>query len=143
MMQKLHWQVSFVSAGFSLLCQVQAQTIYRCGSAYSQIRCPGASPMEFNDARLPEQKLQTEAAALNDARLANTMERERLAEEERLLAGNRPSPQIAASAPVKAQSKARAKTSGKKIKRPKSKAKKLVATSAATLATHQRMFRRK
>lgn len=140
MMQKLHWQVFFAVAGFSLTWQIQAQTIYRCGSAYSQIPCPGAVPMELNDARLPEQKLQTEAAALNDARLANIMEQERLAEEQRLLAGNRPLPQSAASAPAKARAKS---SSSRKTKRSKLKIKKAVAAIAKIPATEHRMFQKK
>ena len=49
--------------------------------------------MEMTDARAPEQKAQTQAAALTDARLANTMEQERLAEEKRLQAANQFSPE--------------------------------------------------
>lgn len=120
-MQKLRWQVMFLIAGVALAWQVQAQTIYRCGNSYSQAPCPGAVPLDLSDPRLPEQKKQTDAAAINDARLANTMERERLAEEQRLLAGNQPIPQSAANTPVKARAKA---PSTRKIKRSKPKAKK-------------------
>lgn len=126
-MQKLHWQVFLLGAGFALACQVQAQTIYRCGSTYSQMPCQGAEPMELNDARLPEQKLQTDTAAITDARLANTMEQERLAEEQRQLAINRPLPRSAASVPTRSLAKA---TGAKKHKRSKPKVKKARATSA-------------
>ncbi|PKO63087.1 MAG: hypothetical protein CVU24_00890 [Betaproteobacteria bacterium HGW-Betaproteobacteria-18] len=56
--------------------------------------------MNLNDSRQPEQKLQTDAAIQNVALIAKTMEQERLAEEQRLLAGNRP---IASSAPDKSE----------------------------------------
>lgn len=126
-MRKLCWQALLPIAGVALAWQVQSQTIYRCGSVFSQIPCPGAVSMNLSDARRPEQKKQTEAAAINDARLANIMEQERLAEEQRLLAGNQPLPQNAASAPIKARAKA---SSTRKTKRSKLKAKKSVAASS-------------
>lgn len=139
-MQMVRWQVFFLVAGMALAWQVQAQTIYRCGNTYSQVPCPGAVPMDLSDARQPEQKKQTEAAAINDARLASIMEQERLAEEQRLLAGIQPLPQSAASAPAKA----RAKASGtKKTKRSKPKTKKSIAASARNPATENRMVQKK
>ena len=137
-MRKLRWQAIFLIAGVALASQLQAQTIYRCGNTYSQAPCPGAVPMDLSDARLPEQKKQTDAAAINDARLANIMEQERLAEEQRLLAGNQPLPQSAASVPAKAQTK----SSNKKAKRSKSKAKKAGTGDAAIKATENRIFQK-
>ncbi|MBE0473454.1 hypothetical protein [Rhodoferax sp.] len=107
-------------AGVALTWPAQAQTIYRCGNAYSQLPCPGAVPLELNDARLPEQKLQTDAAAITDARLANAMAQQRLAEEQRQLANNQPVPQGAASAPAKPLAKA-VGTKKQKQKKPKVK----------------------
>ncbi len=119
-MQKARWRVFFLVAGIALAWQVHAQTIYRCGNSYSQAPCPGAVQMDLSDARLPEQKRQTDAAAVNDARLANLMEKERLAEEQRLLAGHEALRQSTASAPAEVRTKA---SGTKKTKRSKSKAK--------------------
>lgn len=99
-MRKLRLQALFLITGVVLTWGVQAQTIYRCGNSYSQVPCPGAQPMNLNDSRHPEQKLQTDAAIQNVALIAKTMEQERLAEEQRLLAGNRP---ITSSAPDKSE----------------------------------------
>lgn len=63
------------------LTAVQAQTVYRCGNAYSQTPCPGASVIAVDDSRSAEQKAQTDAAATQAARQADRMERERLARE--------------------------------------------------------------
>jgi len=63
------------------LTAVQAQTVYRCGNAYSQTPCPGASLIAVDDSRSAEQKAQTDAAATQAARQADRMERERLARE--------------------------------------------------------------
>ncbi|HSO44628.1 MAG TPA: hypothetical protein VLQ47_03825 [Rhodoferax sp.] len=120
-MQKVRWRVFFLVAGMALAWQVYAQTIYRCGNTYSHDPCPGAVPMDLSDARLPEQKKQTDAAALNDARLANIMEQERLAEEQRLLAAHQTLRQSTASAPAEERAKA---SSTRKAKRSKPKAKK-------------------
>ena len=139
-MQKVRWRVLFLVAGIALSWQVQAQTIYRCGNTYSQVRCPGAVPMDLSDARQPEQKKQTEAAAITDTRLANTMAQERLAEEQRLLAGNQPLPQSASGAPANARAKA---PSTSKAKRSKPKAKKVAAASTEVPATENRMLQQK
>lgn len=87
-MKKLCLPVLFLIAGVAFTWRVQAQSIYRCGNTYSQLPCPGALPLDLNDARQPAQKAQTQEAALTDARLAKTMEQERVAEEKRQLAAN-------------------------------------------------------
>jgi len=127
-------------AGVALTWQTQAQTIYRCGNAYSQLPCPGAVPLELNDARLPEQKLQTDAAAITDARLANAMAQQRLAEEQRQLAINQPLPQGTASAPAKPLAKA---IGTKKQKQKKPKVKKKRVASAKVTAVESREVRHK
>ena len=87
-MKKLCLPVLFLIAGVAFTWRVQAQSIYRCGNTYSQLPCPGALPLDLSDARQPAQKAQTQEAALTDARLAKTMEQERVAEEKRQLAAN-------------------------------------------------------
>lgn len=86
-MQKPSMQALFMIAGVALALGVQAQSIYRCGNAYSQTPCPGAEPLNLDDSRQPEQKKQTDAAVGQAARLARTMEQTRIADEKRLLAG--------------------------------------------------------
>ena len=99
MMQKNGIRAFFMVAGVVFSAGLQAQSIYRCGNAYSQVPCPGAEPLQFKDARQPEQKQQTDAAAVQAAKLAQTMEQTRIAEEKRLLAGQQP---LASTAPEKA-----------------------------------------
>lgn len=125
-MEKLRWRALFLVTGLACASHVQAQTIYRCGNTYSQLPCPGAAPMNLSDRRLPEQKKQTQEAAINDARLANTMESERLAEEQRLLAGNRP---VTSSTATKPQTKASGSVA-LKPKRTRTKPKKTTAFTA-------------
>jgi hypothetical protein len=87
MMHKYGVQAFFMVAGVVYSAGLQAQSVYRCGNTYSQTPCPGAEPLQLQDSRLPEQKQQTDAAAGQSARLAQTMEKTRIAEEKRLLAG--------------------------------------------------------
>lgn len=95
MMQKNGLQAFFMVTGVVFSMGLQAQGIYRCGNAYSQVPCPGAEPLQLKDARQPEQKQQTDAAAAQAARLAQGMEQTRIAEEKRLLAGQQALPSAA------------------------------------------------
>ncbi|WP_296490144.1 hypothetical protein [Rhodoferax sp.] len=110
-MRKFCLPVLFLIVGVAFTWRVQAQPIYRCGNTYSQLPCPGALPMDLSDARQPEQKTQTQAAALTDARLAKTMEQDRLAEEKRLLAANQAPPEQ----PKRVDASKEQKTSGAEI----------------------------
>lgn len=95
---------------------VQAQTVYRCGNAYSQVPCPGASTIAADDRRTPEQKAQTDAAAAQASRQADRMERERLARE-RVTDGARSKSAAAdAHARTKAPNKAKARATPAKKK---------------------------
>ena len=58
-----------------------AQTVYRCGSAYSQVPCPEAKVVEVGDARSPAQQAQARRVADDERRLAAEMRRERLVDE--------------------------------------------------------------
>lgn len=100
MMHKNSIQAFFMVAGIVVSTGLGAQSIYRCGNAYSQTPCPGAEPLLLNDARQPEQKQQTDAAAGQAARLAQTMEQTRIAEEKRLLAGHQSLPSTAPEKPA-------------------------------------------
>lgn len=85
-------QAFFMLAGLVFSTGIHAQDIYRCGNTYSQTPCPGAEPMQLKDTRQPDQKQQTDAAAVQAARLAQSMEQARIAEEKRLLAGQQSLP---------------------------------------------------
>jgi hypothetical protein len=55
-----------------------AQNVYKCGAAYSQQPCPGGNAVAAGDPRSAEQKAQAGAAARRDARLADSLEKDRL-----------------------------------------------------------------
>jgi len=63
------------------LSTAQAQTVYRCGNAYSQSPCPGAQTVEASDPRSPAQQAEGQRVADDERRLAAEMRRERLADE--------------------------------------------------------------
>jgi hypothetical protein len=100
MLHKNGIQAFFMVAATVFSMGPRAQSIYRCGNAYSQTPCPGAEPLQLNDSRQPEQKQQTDAAAGQAARLAQTMEQTRIAEEKRLLAGRQSMPSTAPERPA-------------------------------------------
>jgi hypothetical protein len=58
-----------------------AQTVYRCGSNYSQQPCPGAMAIEAAPVPLPADRAQAAKVAAADAKLADAMEKARLARE--------------------------------------------------------------
>ena len=53
--------------------RASAQNVYRCGNSYSQAPCPDGVPVDVQDARTAEQKIQSDAA--------DAMEKKRLKEE--------------------------------------------------------------
>ncbi len=68
---------------------VSAQNTYKCGNTYSQAPCPDASLLEPADKRSGAQKSQVESSAARTRQAADAMERDRLAQENRDLAGRR------------------------------------------------------
>jgi hypothetical protein len=68
----------------TLLCLpwAHAQTVYRCGSSYSQQPCPDAKPVDVSDSRSREQKAQSDAAVRHDKQAADSLEKSRLKQEE-------------------------------------------------------------
>ena len=56
----------------------QSQTVYRCGSRYSQVPCEGAVEINAEDARSAAQKAASEKAIARDGRIADTLEKTRL-----------------------------------------------------------------
>ena len=65
-----------------VLERAQAQNAYRCGSSYSQTPCPGGVPVDTADTRSKDQKAAAEAVAKRDMRMADSMEKSRLQQEE-------------------------------------------------------------
>ena len=65
-----------------LPASAQAQVAYRCGNSYSQVPCPGGAPVDAADKRSKDQKAAAEAVAKRDTRLADSMEKTRLQQEE-------------------------------------------------------------
>lgn len=54
------------------------ETIFRCGNTYSQTPCAGAAQINVDDARDPSRKQEVDATTLRDAKLAKSLEQERL-----------------------------------------------------------------
>ena len=69
------------SSALSLCTGLQAQTVYRCGSSYSQTPCPGGGTVDATDSRTPEQRKAHEASVKHEKRTGDTMEKARLKEE--------------------------------------------------------------
>ena len=77
------------------LTPAAAQDVYRCGDSYSQRPCPGGTLVPTDDARSASQQAQTSSAAQRDAKTANMMEKARLKEEAKPVAGYIPAPKEA------------------------------------------------
>lgn len=84
--------------GSTCLSGLQAQTVYKCGNAYSQVPCPDAQTVQVNDQREPEQKQQADAATQRDAKLAKSLEKERLALERSTAHASKPKSKAALKA---------------------------------------------
>jgi len=56
-----------------------AQSVYRCGNAYSESSCLQARVVEVGDGRSEAQRSEAQLLAANDKRLGNELQRERLA----------------------------------------------------------------
>jgi hypothetical protein len=57
------------------------QTVYRCGSTYSQTPCGVGVIIEAEDGRTPEQRAQSDESRKRQAELAQSLEQERLTQE--------------------------------------------------------------
>jgi hypothetical protein len=58
-----------------------AQTVWRCGSSYSQQPCPGGAAVSTSDRPTPAESALASRLATDDARRADAMEKARLAQE--------------------------------------------------------------
>lgn len=68
-------------AAMSLCTGLSAQTVYRCGSSYSQTPCPGGGTVDATDSRSAEQRKAHEASVKHEKRAGDTLEKTRLKEE--------------------------------------------------------------
>jgi len=68
-------------AAVTLCTGLSAQTVYRCGSSYSQTPCPGGNTIDAADSRTPEQRKAHEASVRHEKRAGDTLEKTRLKEE--------------------------------------------------------------
>jgi hypothetical protein len=75
--------IAIILVAFCLpLAKAQAQNAYRCGDSYSQTPCPGGKAVDTDDSRSKEQKAAADAATKRDLRMADSMEKTRLQQEE-------------------------------------------------------------
>lgn len=80
----------FFIAACALLTGARAQNVYKCGDSYSETPCPGAKLIKTEDARQPAQKKQTDTATHDSAKLAQELQKERLAQEKLALSNQHP-----------------------------------------------------
>ena len=105
-----------------------AQTVYRCGNAYSESPCPQATAFDATDSRTPAQRADAQRVAAEEKQLGKQMEQERLAS----ASAQKPARATSLSGtPPKAVEQAR----GKKIKWPKKPKKADAATKAKAKAS--------
>jgi len=83
-MKALHfrrWACAVFVTSASAMGATQAQTIYRCGTSYSDTPCAQAVTVPTADPRTPAQKAQTDEATSRSANLAGQLEKARRADE--------------------------------------------------------------
>lgn len=131
---------AIIVIAFSAVCTgAGAETIYKCGTSYSQQPCAAAAALNLADERTPAQKAQADEATRRDRQLADSLRKERLTDEKLALAAQRESAKKDATSKTvtpPAQPKARVvtiKTKPVKISKPTAVAAK-VPTSEAKAA---------
>jgi hypothetical protein len=112
----VHHRPFIIAAACALAAQAAgAQTVWRCGNSYSQQPCPGGSAVSAADTRTPAEAQRASSVAQADMKLADKMEKERLAREKNapkaLVIGGIPAP-APAPAPVAGSGKDKAEKSG-------------------------------
>lgn len=71
----------FFIAACALSTGASAQKVYKCGSSYSQIPCPGGATLEPSDDRTPAQKADALRNQKLQSREADSLEKVRLKDE--------------------------------------------------------------
>ena len=74
----------FLIVYFAISTGAQSQSVYRCGSTYSQKPCSDAVIVDVGDARSQAQKSQADTETRRESAAANAMEKARLKEEAQL-----------------------------------------------------------
>jgi hypothetical protein len=102
---------TLILATLALAAPAQAQTVYRCGSSYSQQPCPGGQPVAAADAPSPADAARASGNAAADMKRAEAMEKARLAQEKNapkaIIIGPQ-TPAVADAKPAKQAKKAKA-----------------------------------
>lgn len=76
------WLVVFILIAISPYSHwARADKVYKCGTTYSQMPCPGGTTLELADTRDSTEKKRMDAQTKRDAKLALTMQQSRLANE--------------------------------------------------------------
>lgn len=87
-----------------------ADTVYRCGAAsspvYTKEPCAGGKAVQVGDPRSAKQKAESEAAAREQAKTADRMEKERLAKEATWANANKPAAAAKIAKPPRAKASA-------------------------------------
>jgi hypothetical protein len=125
-------QTVIVIAACAALQGASAQTVWRCGNAYSQQPCAGGAPVAASDARTPADRARAADVARNDWALADRLQKERLAQEKsagKALIIAPPQPAAAAASAARKDKKAKkpdefAAVDPASVKHKKKKAKK-------------------
>lgn len=99
------------------LTGAEAQTVYRCGNAYSSVPCADGKAVDTDDARSARQRAEAARVARDERRLGNDMARDRRAAE----SARRPQPAatlgpakaVEAASPASASLKPKKKAKGK------------------------------
>jgi hypothetical protein len=109
----------FLIAIYALGTGVRAHNVYKCGNSYSQMPCSDEQALPLDDSRNAAQKRQTDQATRSTAKLADQLEKERLALEKQALPARpikrvRVDVPVAVNEPVTRLTPKRAKSSYKK-----------------------------
>ena len=100
---------------------IGADPVFRCGPAsspvYSQKPCADGKAVQVDDARTPQQKAESQAAARMQAKTADRMEKDRLAQEAAWAKANKPVAQAKAPPAKASAAKASKKESEGKAKK--------------------------
>ena len=83
----LHFAI-FLIAICAILTRAEAQKVFKCGNNYSQIPCADPVVIDAKDSRTSAQKSDADATTVRTAKIADQMEKDRLAQEKRDLASN-------------------------------------------------------
>jgi hypothetical protein len=102
-------KISIAAIALAVAGAAGAQTMYRCGSSYSQQPCPGGSEVAGSAARPAADVAQARAVAQADAKRADAMEKARLAQEKNAPKALVIGPKEVATAPAKSASHAKKK----------------------------------